>query len=298
MFLQLSFDLGQLDAEAAAETARDCGACAVTLVDARDDPVLEPAPGEVRLWPTTRVSCLFTEPADGSALAAALAAALGLESTRIEVEEIGDRLWEREWLKDFRPLRFGTRLWVRPHHEVVVDPDAIVVALDPGLAFGTGTHASTAQCLGYLDAHLAPGARVIDYGCGSGILGIAAAKLGAIAVHAHDIDPQALIATRDNAAANGVVAQLQLHESAATLPVGVDVLLANILAGPLCALAPRFAALVRPGGTVVLAGLMHSEVTDVTDAYAACFDVARFAERDGWVCLTGQRRGPSDTNAA
>ena len=298
VFLQLSFDLGQLDAEAAAAAAQDCGACAVTLVDARDDPVLEPAPGEMRLWPATRVRCLFTQHADGSALAAALAAALGLESTRIEVEEIGDRLWEREWLKDFRPLRFGTRLWVRPHHEVVVDPDAIVVALDPGLAFGTGTHASTAQCLGYLDAHLAPGARVIDYGCGSGILGIAAAKLGAIAVHAHDIDPQALIATRDNAAANGVVAQLQLHESAATLPVGVDVLLANILAGPLCALAPRFAALVRPGGTVVLAGLMHSEVTDVTDAYAACFDVARFAERDGWVCLTGQRRGPSDTNAA
>jgi len=298
VFLQLSFDLGELDAETAAAAARDCGACAVTLTDAGADPVLEPAPGEVRLWPGTRVRCLFAEHADASALAAALAAATGVDAARIAVEEVADRLWEREWLKDFHPLRFGRRLWIRPHHEVVADPDAIVVALDPGLAFGTGTHATTAQCLKWLDAHLEPGAHVIDYGCGSGILGLAAAKLGAAEVHACDIDPQALIATRDNAAANGVRAHLQVHDSEATLPTGVDVLLANILCGPLCALAPRFAALVRPGGIVVLAGLMHSEVADVTDAYATCFDVARFAERDGWVCLTGRRRGPPDTNAA
>ncbi|HKD53474.1 MAG TPA: 50S ribosomal protein L11 methyltransferase [Steroidobacteraceae bacterium] len=298
MFLQLSFDLGQLDAEVVEAAACDCGACAVTLVDARDDPVLEPSPGEVRLWPATRVRCLFAGHADAPALAAAVAAATGVDPARIEVEEIADRLWEREWLKDFRPQRFGTRLWIRPHHEVVADSDAVVVALDPGLAFGTGTHASTAQCLSWMDAYLEPDARVIDYGCGSGILGLAAAKLGAAEVHAFDIDPQALIATRDNAAANGVLEHLQIHESEATLPAGVDVLLANILCGPLCALAPRFAALVRPGGMVVLAGLMHSEVADVTDAYATCFDVARFAERDGWVCLTGRHRGPSDTNAA
>ena len=320
VFLQLSFDLGQLDAEAVEEAVRDCGASAVTLVDARDDPVLEPAPGEVRLWPATRIRCLFPERSDGTAVVAALVAALGLDPAHIEVEEIDDRPWEREWLRDFRPMRFGRRLWVRPHHAQVAAPDAVVVALDPGLAFGTGTHASTALCLWWLDAHfpdsaapaehfvagraqgldahLVPGAHVIDYGCGSGILGIAAAKLGAAVVHAHDTDPQALTATRENAAANGVGSRLHVHESATTLPAEADVLLANILSEPLRALAPRFAALVRPGGAVVLAGLMQGEVAEVTGAYAACFDVTRFAERDGWVCLTGRRRGPSDADAA
>jgi ribosomal protein L11 methyltransferase len=131
---------------------------------------------------------------------------------------------------------------------------------------------------------------VIDYGCGSGVLAIAAARLGAAEVHAHDIDPQALIATSDNAGANDVLTRLQVHASAATLPGGTDVLLANILAAPLCALAPRFAALLRPGGQVVLAGLMAHEAAEVTAAYRACFDVVRFGEREGWVCLTGRRR--------
>jgi len=213
-------------------------------------------------------------------------------------------------------------LWVCPNHERVSAPDAVIVALDPGLAFGTGTHASTALCLEWLDAHLsdspapaehfgerqakgldthlsdspAPaehftrGMRVIDYGCGSGVLGIAAARLGAAEVHAYDIDPQALIATADNARANDVQARVQVHASADALPSGMDVLLANILASPLCLLAPRFAALLRPGGQVVLSGLMSHEVAEVTAAYAACFDVVRFGERDGWACLTGRRR--------
>jgi ribosomal protein L11 methyltransferase len=297
VYLQLSFDLGQLDAEATAAAANDCGAYAITFVDAGDEAVLEPAPGEVRLWPATRVRCLFPEHADPSALVASLAAAVGVEPALVEAQEIGERVWEREWLRDFHALRFGRRLWVRPHHEVVADPDAVVVALDPGLAFGTGTHATTALCLEYLDEHFTTGARVIDYGCGSGILGLAAAKLGAAAVHAYDIDPQALIATRDNAIANGVAGKLHLHESTTTLPEGVDVLLANILSKPLCALAQRFATLVRPGGSVVLAGLMQSEAADVTGAYTAWFDVTRFAERDGWVCLSARRRGPNDSAA-
>jgi ribosomal protein L11 methyltransferase len=162
--------------------------------------------------------------------------------------------------------------------------------LDPGLAFGTGTHASTALCLTWMDAHLVPGTRVIDFGCGSGVLALAAAKLGAAEVHVLDIDPQALIATRDNARANGVSSQLHVHESTATLPHAVDLVLANILSGTLCALAADFAALLRPGGQVVLSGLMEHEAADVTDAYAACFDVARFGDREGWVCLAGRRR--------
>jgi len=317
-FLELSFDLGALDAHAAESAAFDCGAFAVTFVDARDDsPVLEPAPGETPLWPATRVKCLF---ADAAALgvnapatvAAALAATLGIDASQIETQSLADRAWEREWLKDFHAMRFGRRLWVCPHHERVSAPDAVIVSLDPGLAFGTGTHASTALCLEFLDAHflaspapaehfgkgqvqgleapLPRGTRVIDYGCGSGVLAIAAARLGAAEVYAYDIDPQALIATADNARANDVQARLQVHASAAALPSGADVLLANILAAPLCLLAPRFAALLRPGGQVVLAGLMSHEAAEVTAAYAPCFDVVRFGERDGWACLTGRRR--------
>jgi ribosomal protein L11 methyltransferase len=179
---------------------------------------------------------------------------------------------------------------VCPQHERIEEPGAAVVMLDPGLAFGTGTHASTALCLTYLDARLEPGAHVIDYGCGSGVLALAAAKLGAAEVHAFDIDPQALIATADNARANRVTSQVHVHDDPAALPRGVDAVLANILSASLCALAADFAALLRPGGQVVLSGLMEHEVADVTDAYAACFDVARCGDRDGWVCLAGRRR--------
>jgi ribosomal protein L11 methyltransferase len=289
MYLELSFDLGSLDPQAAEGACWACGASALTFVDARDDAVLEPAPGEFRLWPRTRLRCLFGREFDAPGIATALAAALGLDPGSIEVRVVADRVWEREWLKHFHPMRFGRRLWVCPHHERVSAREAIVVALDPGLAFGTGTHPSTALCLTWLDAHLAPGGRVIDYGCGSGVLALAAAKLGAAEVHCFDIDPQALSAARANSEANGLAAHVRVHEHADALPQEVDLLLANILSGPLSQLAPRFASLVRPGGQVVLAGLMQHEVADVTGAYAPCFDVAPFGEREGWVGLAGRR---------
>lgn len=289
MYLELSFDLGSVDPQAAEGVCWACGASALTFVDARDDAVLEPAPGEFRLWPRTRLRCLFGRESDALGIAGALGAALGLDPRSIEVREVADRVWEREWLKHFHPMRFGRRLWVCPHHERVSAPEAIVVALDPGLAFGTGTHPSTALCLTWLDAHLAPGARVVDYGCGSGVLALAAAKLGAAEVHCFDIDPQALSAARTNAEANGLAARVRVHEHEHALPQAADLLLANILSGPLSHLAPRFASLVRPGGQVVLAGLLQHEVADVTGAYAPCFDVAPFGERDGWVGLAGRR---------
>jgi ribosomal protein L11 methyltransferase len=289
-FLELEFDLGSLDPQVAEQACWACGASAVTFVDARDDAVLEPAPGEFRLWPATRLQCLFAEARDAARLRQQLGAALGLDAGCIGARAVADRVWEREWLKDFHARRFGRRLWVCPHHERVGEPGAVVVALDPGLAFGTGSHASTALCLGWLDEHLLPGARVIDYGCGSGVLALAAAKLGAREVHCFDIDPQALMATRANAQANGVAACLTVHERADTLPGAAEVLLANILSALPCALAPRFAALLRPRGQVVLAGLMAHEAADVTGAYAPCFDVAPFGERDGWTGLAGRRR--------
>jgi ribosomal protein L11 methyltransferase len=287
MHVELSFELGTCDPAWAEAAAEACGACAVTFLDAADDPVLEPAPGEFRLWRTTYVKCLFAAPADVPQLTRSLAGALGIEAGRIDAQHLPERVWEREWLKDFHALRFGRRLWVCPRHELVNQPDAVVVSLDPGLAFGTGTHPSTALCLTWLDAHLHPGGRVIDYGCGSGILAIAAAQLGAHEVHAFDIDPQALIATGENAAANATL--VHLHAEAAQLPAGADLLLANILSGTLCELAPRFAALVRPGGTAVLAGLMTHEAADVTCAYGAYFDIRPCGVRDDWICLSGRR---------
>lgn len=289
-FLELSFDLGTLDPQLAEEACFALGASAVTLVDAGDEPVLEPLPGQVRLWRRTRLQSLFAGAADAPALAAQLAARLGIDAGAVAAQPLAERVWEREWLKDFHAMRFGERLWVCPHHERVADPEAVVVALDPGLAFGTGTHASTALCLTWLDAHLPAGARVIDYGCGSGILAVAAARLGAAAVHCFDIDPQALLATAENAAANSVAARVHVHAEATALPQGCDVLLANILSSTLCALASRLAPLLAPRGQLVLAGILEHEVADVTAAYGAWFDVVRFGGRDGWAGLTGRRR--------
>jgi ribosomal protein L11 methyltransferase len=289
-FLELSFDLGCLDPEAAEAACLACGASAVTLVDAADDPVLEPLPGEVKLWRRTRLKSLFPDTTQAALATRTLSASLGIDARGISAQRIADRAWEREWLKDFHAMRFGARLWICPRHEQAPDPQAVVVALDPGLAFGTGTHASTALCLTWLDEHLAAKTQVIDFGCGSGVLAVAAAKLGARAVHCFDIDPQALTATRENAAANGVGERVHVHAHAARLPAGADVLLANILATTLCDLAPHFARLVRAHGWAVLAGVLEHEVADVTAAYAACFDVARFGGRDGWAGLAGRRR--------
>jgi ribosomal protein L11 methyltransferase len=297
-FIELSFELRDLDVELAENACFDCGATSVTFSDMRDDPVLEPAPGEFRLWPATRLQALFGAEGDDSdaidaraaALVSRLAGALALSEERIAARRVEDRVWEREWLKDFHAMRFGNRLWVAPHHETVTDAGAVIVKLDPGLAFGTGTHPTTALCLEWLDGQTLLGSSVIDYGCGSGILAIAAAKLGARHASCFDIDPQALIATRDNATANDVGTRVQAYESADDLPRPVDFVLANILSGPLCELAPSFAALVRPGGSLVLAGLMEHQAAEVAQAHSAWFDIHPFGKRDDWVALSGRRR--------
>ena len=288
-FVELSFELGPLDPEAAEAACFACGATSVTFVDSQDDPILEPLPGEFRLWPATRLQALFNGE-QAQALANELSEALGVSPRVIRARLVADRVWEREWLKDFHAMRFGTRLWICPHHEQVEDPNAVVVKMDPGLAFGTGTHPTTALCLEWLDRGPVAGARIIDYGCGSGVLAVAAARLGAAEAHCFDIDPQALIATHDNAEANAVESRVYLHDSEQSLPGKVDVLLSNILSGPLCELAPRFAGLVRPDGDLVLAGLLEQEVSDVTRAYDAWFDIRPFGKREGWVGLCARRR--------
>jgi ribosomal protein L11 methyltransferase len=289
-FLQLVVDLAGADLDRAEEACSRLGAIAVTLGDAGDVPVLEPAPGETPLWPAVRLRALFPAASDAGATAAALADGLGIAPAAVGIERVEDRVWEREWLKDFRPMRFGRRLWVCPAGQRPDGPAAAVLALDPGLAFGTGTHPTTALCLEWLDGAIRGGERVLDYGCGSGILALAALRLGAREAAAFDIDPQALVAARENAAKNGLSSRLTVAESSAGLDGAFDVVLANILSGPLVALAPALAERACAGGSLVLAGLLERQADEVAQAYRPWFDIGPAAEREGWTLLAGRRR--------
>ena len=276
-----------LDAVGAACEA--AGALSVTVEDAADDPVYEPLPGEVRTWPHNRVTALFPAGHDPEPLHRELAALLAGEVSGWRVEGLADRDWERAWLDGFRPLRCGRRLWVCPTGQEPPEPDAVNLRLDPGLAFGTGTHPTTALCLAWLDAH-PPTGSLLDYGCGSGILAIAGLLLGARAAWAVDIDPQALTATRDNAARNGVDARLATGlPQALPRDATFDLLLANILAGPLVELAPALAARLAPGGALVLSGILADQADAVAAAYRPWCGELRVELRDGWARLDGRR---------
>jgi ribosomal protein L11 methyltransferase len=301
-FLQCTLDVGARDPEPYEDALFGLGALSVTLLDAADNPVLEPAPGAMPLWPTVVVRAVFAAETDEHDVRTALLAVPALDTMLVgqqaRFEVIADRAWEREWLKDFHPMRFGQRLWVCPGGQ---SPDVaatgaacdfVLLQLDPGLAFGTGTHATTALCLEWLDsgadAWLAD-ADVIDYGCGSGILAIAALRLGARRATAMDIDPQALLATRENASRNSVLAQLQVTDDRLVGGAQAEVVLANILAGPLVDLAPVLAACTRSGGRIALSGLLLEQADAVTAAYRPWFDIGLTGARDGWALLTGCR---------
>jgi ribosomal protein L11 methyltransferase len=272
----------------------DCGAVAVSLEDAGDAPILEPAPGTTPLWPRMRLRALFDAGVSIGAVRAALAEALPAATNagggRFDV--VGERDWTRAWLAHARPLRFGARLCVTPAALAPRDlgADVAVVELEPGLAFGTGTHPSTAACLEWIAAADVAGARVLDYGCGSGVLAIAALKRGAARATAVDIDPQARTACAANAERNAVAGRLCVLAPEELGARAYDVAFANILAGPLVDLAPRLALLVRPGGALVLAGILADQADFVAAAYAPFFDVAAAQTSDTWASLACTRR--------
>ncbi|PWV62497.1 [LSU ribosomal protein L11P]-lysine N-methyltransferase [Plasticicumulans acidivorans] len=290
-WLQLTLEAIEHSTEQLEDALLEAGACAVTLQDAADDPVLEPAPGETPLWARTRVTGLFDAGTDIEIVKRQVCLALGCSALpEACIDALEERDWVRAWMDNFHPMRFGSRLWVVPSCRTPPEPDAVNLFLDPGLAFGTGTHPTTALCLEWLGDAEVNGRSVIDYGCGSGILAIAALKLGAARAHGVDIDPQALLATRENAAANAVDQSLQVG-APETLPAKpADIVLANILAGPLLMLAPRLAALCAPGGHLVLAGLLERHADELEAAYAQWFELQPRAEREGWVRLHGIRR--------
>ena len=297
-FLQLTLTIGSEDPEPFEDVLMEVGASSITLEDAEDSPVLEPAPGTTPLWPRVKLKALFDSEVARERVLEALHG-VGKSAADAHFEIIEDRVWEREWLKDFKPMRFGQRLWICPGGQIPTDGSRLtghevqppcVISLDPGLAFGTGTHPTTALCLEWLDGHDVRGQRVIDFGCGSGILAIAAAKLGAHEVIAVDIDPQALQATVDNARRNNVVERIAVSSVEAMPSASAEVVLANILAEPLKMLAPRFAELVKPGGRIVLSGILALQAREVAEQYAPWFDIAPTTLRDDWARLDGTRR--------
>lgn len=289
-WLQLTLDATGNDAEALSDWLMDQGALAATFQDAADEPLYEPGPGEVPLWSQTRVVGLFETSADLDALLAEMARRFS-PAPAYYVTTLDDQDWTRAWMDHFEPMRFGRRLWIVPRWLTPPEPGAANVMLDPGMAFGTGTHPTTALCLEWLDAQSLENATVVDYGCGSGILAIAAAKLGAREVWAVDYDFQALRATRENAQVNEVAQRIHvLALPALDENLQVDVLVANILARPLIELAPRFAKLLPPGRPLALSGILADQAQQVAEAYAPWFDMSPATLRDGWARLEGVRR--------
>jgi len=288
---QFTMELDSLEAELVERVFTRHGALSITLTDAADDPVLEPAPGETPLWTDTRITGLFAGDADLLALREDLLESFDLgDLPPNSIEDLAERDWEREWLKDFRPMRFGSRLWVSPSDHSVDSAGAVVIRLDPGLAFGTGTHETTALCLEWLDGAKPGGLRVLDVGCGSGILAIAALLLGAASVDGVDIDPQALTASRQNAADNAVGERLRLSPKLSDFDAEYDLVLANILSGTLVGIADELARRTVHGGHVVLSGILDGQTGDIADAYSRWFRLEPPVLRNGWARIAGRRR--------
>jgi ribosomal protein L11 methyltransferase len=291
-WIQLKINTTGENAETLSDALIESGAVSVTFQDTHDNPVFEPLPGETLLWGDTDAIGLYDAETDMEEVVAMLENEPLLGKGFVhKIEQLEDKDWEREWMDNFHPMRFGERLWICPSWRDVPDPDAVNVMLDPGLAFGTGTHPTTAMCLQWLDSLNLTDKTVIDFGCGSGILAIAALKLGAKHVVGIDIDPQAIQASRDNAERNGVSDRLSLY-----LPkdqpenLSADVVVANILAGPLRELAPLISVLPVAGGHLGLSGILASQAQSVADAYRDKFELDAIAEKEEWCRITGVKK--------
>ena len=299
MLIELTISIGEQHAEALADALLEAGAASVAIEDAQaetaDEQPLFGEPGgepERLAWHVSRLRIL-ANPDKADTLVHDAAAQLGIALPAVERRtEIADSDWVRTTQAQFPPIPIGRRLWIVPSWHVAPDPDALVIRLDPGVAFGTGTHATTRLCLAWLDEHNISNARVLDYGCGSGILAIAAARFGAGEVVGTDIDPQALLAARANSEANSIAAR---YTEPSALAAGTfDIVLANILSNPLKLLAPALLARVAPGGALVLSGVLERQADDVIATYASTGSGIRLSSwrcEDGWVCLAGRRNG-------
>lgn len=265
------------------------GAISITLTDGADDPIFEPPPGATPLWQQTIVTALFEPTTSCKQLLENARQITLLPLDEYHCEQLDDQAWERAWMDDFKPMQFGQRLWVIPSTHQPPDAHAVNLLLDPGLAFGTGTHETTALCLEWIDGCDWSNKTVLDFGCGSGILAIAALLCGAQTAVGTDIDPQALLASEDNAKQNRVNNRLTLFLPDNMPNKPFDVLLANILAAPLIELASLLASHVKPGGDLVLSGILTSQANEVAQAYQPWFTMNPPDVRGDWVRITGKR---------
>lgn len=290
-WLQVRLAITPEQAETYEDALLEVGAVSVTFMDAEDQPIFEPDLGTTPLWSNTHLLALFEADTDETALIAHLQLLCDGALPEHQIERIEDQDWERSWMDNFQPMRFGQRLWIVPSWHAAPQPDAVNLLLDPGLAFGTGTHPTTALCLEWLDGQVLNDCSVIDFGCGSGILAIAALLLGAPQAVGTDIDPQALEASRDNASRNGIdLARFPVYLPADLPQQPADVVVANILAGPLVSLAPQITALVKGGGRLALSGILAEQADEVRAAYADAFELDPTAIKDGWVRISGIKR--------
>ncbi|MBU2978298.1 50S ribosomal protein L11 methyltransferase [Alteromonas sp. C1M14] len=289
-WIQLKIDSNSEQAEQIGNMLSANGAQAVTFVDAQDTPMYEPKPGETLLWPDTQVVGLFNAADDMKKVIQRLEKSkiLGV-GFKYKLDQLEDKDWEREWMDNFHPMQFGQRLWICPSWRDVPDPTAVNVMLDPGLAFGTGTHPTTALCLRWLDALDLTGKTVVDFGCGSGILALAALKLGAKEVIGIDIDPQALQASMENARRNGVENRLRVYLPDDQPTLEADIVMANILSGPLIELKSVITAYCKRGGKLVLSGILKEQVEKIEAAYAPAFALDNSAIEGDWARVSGTR---------
>lgn len=292
MWLQLICQTSRDHESLVSDAAENLGAASVTLSDAGDNPVLEPLPNETPLWDDVVITILFRE--EDKSLLTALKQQLETNKTEWKISHIREEVleeqqWERVWMDDFHPMKFGENLWIYPSWSEIPDDDSVKIMLDPGLAFGTGTHPTTSLCLEWLDQNPPENLCVVDYGCGSGVLAIAAIKLGASQVIGTDIDPQALIATKDNQEKNHIpLDQIQCFLPEDMPECKADLMMANILCGPLVELAPTLCGMTKSGGAIVLSGILEEQKETLSQNYSTyCTDI-RFATLDGWVRMTAK----------
>jgi ribosomal protein L11 methyltransferase len=295
-WLELSLTVRAEQQPRVEEALDDLGALSITLQDADaetpdEQAIFEPGVGELPLWPTITLNALFEADTDRRGLGEALGDLLPwLEPDQMLFRDVADEDWERAWMDQFKPMPFGRRLWIYPWNiEPPADEDIVVVRLDPGLAFGSGTHPTTALCLAWLDSLDLRGKSVMDFGCGSGILAIAALKLGAASAVGVDNDPQALIASADNAERNEVADRLTVYLPEDLIAEPADVFIANILAGPLGDLAPTFAAAAKPGAPFAISGILQGQEEELLARYAEWFDELRVDTQEDWVRISGRR---------
>lgn len=288
---QFSLNCQASELEQIEELMQDLGALSLSLADAGDEPIYEPLPGTTPVWRQSIVTATFDAATSAEVLYQQISSALPAHLvSSLRQHSLQEQDWEQAYRQHFQPIQCAPDLWIVPSWSEPPDPDATIIKLDPGLAFGTGSHPTTALCLGWLAANGAKGMSVIDYGCGSGILSIAAFKLGAERVNAVDIDEQALCASEANLRMNGIDSErvsLALPEDMER--EAADLLMANILAGPLMELADRFAGLLRPGGNILLSGILKSQLEDIQLTYRPCFRLDPPKSREDWVCISGQR---------